>query len=322
MNLDWASPELKTRIMSNPVMALAERGINIGIDLPQPIVEEFLRVAHLLWVDGKITPIDKFYIDPGDEGLLFGRGVWESTRTVNGKPWLWALHLDRIVKSAQALRIGYNSAHLPSADVVTEFVKHCTTQDVLVRLNISAGRVGKPGMIWMSLAPQMLPSRGLKLKSIKNPVEKGQLYLTLKTFQYATRLKLGQEVAQTGFDTALILDENQNVMEASHANIFFKFPEGWVTPQADGGFLPGTVRQVLLGQTQIPIKERIVAYAELNTALEVFVTNSNVGIVPVVGIDNLTFGIGTETQQLMQWMQPPSTGVPQYRLKETAQAAR
>src|SRR5262249_47010623 len=92
----WANPQLKQQLLTDPAGVLKDRGLNVPPDFPLPVVHEFVRVAHLLWVEGKILPLDQFYIDPADEGLLFGRGAWESTRTVGGVPWLWPLHLDRL----------------------------------------------------------------------------------------------------------------------------------------------------------------------------------------------------------------------------------
>ena len=75
---------------------LRDRGLNPPADLPADVLAEFVRVATTLWADGQVISLDQFRIDPSDEGLLFGRGAWESTRTVNGAPWLWPLHLDRL----------------------------------------------------------------------------------------------------------------------------------------------------------------------------------------------------------------------------------
>ena len=187
----WASPALQARLATDPAGVLADRGLTVPPDFPPGVLHEYIRVAHLLWVEGQLTPIDQFHIDPADEGLLFGRGVWESTRTVNGDPWLWPLHTDRLRQSAAALGIDLAPERVPSANQVADYVRQLTTQDVVIRLNASAGPPGRPGLVWMSAAPLAHPARQLRLKSVVNPVAKGQAYLILKTFQYATRLRLG-----------------------------------------------------------------------------------------------------------------------------------
>jgi branched-subunit amino acid aminotransferase/4-amino-4-deoxychorismate lyase len=311
--LAWASPQLKEQLLRDPAAFLKDRGINVPPDMPPPIVHEFVRVAALLWVDGRLVPFDQFSIDPADEGLLFGRGVWESTRTIGGVPWLWPLHLDRMRRTAALLGIDLAPERLPTSQQVTEYVRRLTSQDVVVRLNLTAGRPGKPGLVWMSAAAQPYPTPSLRLLTCKSPVEKGQAYLTLKTFQYATRMLIGQQANRAGYDTALLLDADGNVLEAAHANIFLRLPDGWVTPTADGGLLPGTLRQHLLDRSPLPIREQSIPQAVLGEVREAFVTNSNVGIVPVTQIDGFTFPIGEETQQLMRWLEPPAPPGVQYR---------
>jgi branched-subunit amino acid aminotransferase/4-amino-4-deoxychorismate lyase len=309
----WAGPQLKQQLARDPAAVLRDRGLNIPAELPPAIVHEFARVVCLLWLDGRIVPLDQFYIDPSDEGLLFGRGVWESTRTIGGVPWLWTAHLERLRRTAELLYIEFAPERLPNAEQVKEYVRALTAQDVVVRLNVTAGRPGKTGIVWMTAAPQPYPLSCIRLKTCRSPVEKGQPYLTMKTFQYATRLRIGQQATQTGFDTALLLDEAGNLLEASHANIFVRLPEGWATPAADGGLLPGTVRGYLLEKGPVPIRERMISQTLLGSIQEAFVTNSNVGIVPVTRIDEITLPIGSETQNLIRWLEPPAPSGVQYR---------
>jgi branched-subunit amino acid aminotransferase/4-amino-4-deoxychorismate lyase len=312
----WANPRLKEQLESDPTAVLKDRGIDVPEEFPRAVVHEFVRVASLLWVEGEIVPLDRFYIDPSDEGLLFGRGVWESTRTFDGVPWLWPMHLERLIQSAEVLGIDVAPERLPDETKITEYVKSLTSQDVIVRLNVTAGRPGKTGVVWMSAAPIPHAPPSLRLATCRNPVQKGHAYLILKTFQYATRLRLGQEANQLGYDSALLLDDQGNLLEAAHANIFLRFRDGWATPPADGGLLPGTVRRHLLERAPMPMREQVIPYARVAEASEVFVTNSNLGIIPIVQVDRHSFPIGEETQNLIRWMVPPGPPGTHYRFVE------
>ncbi|WP_020472261.1 aminotransferase class IV [Zavarzinella formosa] len=312
----WAETPMGDRIRIDPVGVLADRGVNIPPGTPDTTIREVLRIVSLLWVDGRIIPLEHFYIDPADEGLLFGRGVWESTRTQDGVPWLWPWHLDRLRKTAAVLGINIAPERLPNANQVAEYVRTLTSQDVVIRLNATAGRPGMPGMVWMSAALQQIPPASISLQTCPNPVQKGQPYLLWKTFQYATRLRVGQQATQAGYDSALLLDADGNLQEASHANIFIRLPEGWATPTANGGLLPGTVRQFLLQQSPLPIREQLIPVELIEQASEVFVTNSNMGIVPVTQIDRYTYPVGAETTALMNWLTPTTPAGNQLRFVE------
>jgi branched-subunit amino acid aminotransferase/4-amino-4-deoxychorismate lyase len=162
-------------------------------------------------------------------------------------------------------------------------------------------------MVWMTAVLPPAPISSIRLQSCQSPVPKGQPYLAWKTFQYGSRLRAGQQARRAGFDNALLLDAEGNLLEAAHANIFVRLRDGWATPTADGEeLLPGTVRQHLLANAPVPVREQAIPYALLGEAHEVFLTNSNVGIVPVVQIDEHTFPIGSETQHLIRWLQPVS----------------
>jgi branched-subunit amino acid aminotransferase/4-amino-4-deoxychorismate lyase len=307
----WAEPSLKARLLRDPVTVLAERGVHLPAGLPLPVVHGVVRLTFLLWVDGKVVALEKFHIDPFDEGLLFGRGLWESTRTIGGVPWLWSEHLDRLRRTAALLDVAVAPERLPDSRQVSEFVRMLTAQDVVVRLNVTAGRPGKAaGLVWMSAALPPVPHASVRLQSRRTPVLKEQPYLAWKTFQYAERLRTGRLAVEAGFDSALMLDPNDNVLEAAHANIFVRLPDMWATPAVDGMlFLPGTVRRRLLEKAPVPITEQTIPYAALASVREAFLTNSNVGIVPVTQIDQHAFPIGQDTLSLSRWLQanePPA----------------
>lgn len=312
----WASPALKARL-ADPRAVLIDRGVTPPDELPPDVLSEFAAVVCRIWVDGTILGFDQFHIDPADEGLLFGRGLWESTRTIDGAPWLWHLHTERLIESAKILHLDLDPKRLPSAEQITDFVRSMTYQDVVIRVNVSAGRPGHVGMVWMTAAPMPVVAESITLKSAYSPVTKGLSHYTLKTFQYASRLNVTQQAHDAGFDSALMLDAEGNVMEAAHANIFFFAPkDGWITPRADGGFLPGTVRRHLIEKSPSPVREAIIPRPAVNQMREAFVTNSNVGIVPVTRIDDIEFAVGPETRKLLRWITPSAPVATQYRFKE------
>jgi branched-subunit amino acid aminotransferase/4-amino-4-deoxychorismate lyase len=311
----WASPALQARL-ADPRAVLTDRGVTPPADLPADVLAEFAAIVCRVWVDGRAISFDQFHLDPADEGLLFGRGLWESTRTTDGAPWLWPLHTERLTESAKILHIDLDPKRIPTAEQVAEFVRSMTYQDVVVRLNVSAGRPGHAGTVWMTAAPMPVVPEALTLRSAYSPVPKGLSHYTLKTFQYASRLNITQQAHDAGFGSALMLDAAGNVMEAAHANIFFLSKDGWITPQNDGGFLPGTVRRHLIENSPSPIREATIPRPAVGQMSEAFVTNSNVGIVPVTRIDDIEFGVGPETRKLLRWITPAAPVATQYRFKE------
>jgi len=115
-------------------------------------------------------------------------------------------------------------------------------------------------------------------------------------------LKLHAAAVAEGYDSALVLDEANAIQEAAHANIFLRLPEGWRTPAADGGLLPGTVRQWLMEAAPVKIAAEAIPVERLAEASEAFLSNSNAGLVPVTQIDGYAFRHGPETRSLQEWI--------------------
>ena len=113
----------------------------------------------------------------------------------------------------------------------------------------------------MSASLRPLPMTAFRVQKRLSPVLSGQPYLTWKTFNYAGRLAVGKEANGAGYDSSLMVDPDDNVLEAAHANVFLRFDEGWRTPTADTQlFLPGTVRDYLLQTQPVPIEEATIPY--------------------------------------------------------------
>ncbi|MGL6076405.1 MAG: aminotransferase class IV [Fimbriiglobus sp.] len=296
----WAEGGLKEALLRNPSMVLKDRGVNVPANMPLPLVQEMLRITMLLWVDGYAVPVNRFHIDPMDEGILFGKGVWESTRTVNRSPWLWDYHLARMTKTMKLLGINVAPERLPTADQIEKYVSVLTMQDIIIRVNASMGRPGKPGMVWMSATMKAMPMDTFRVQKRRAAVFKDHPYLLWKTFNYAGRLYAGAAAFVPGaFDSALMVDDDDNILEAAHANVFFRFADGWVTPADNGMFLPGTVREYILKTQPFPVKEETVHYSRVPEILEAFATNSNVGITPLTQIDGHAIPAGADTKALI-----------------------
>lgn len=283
---------------------LKSHGLDVPADLPTNVLADLVRIVTLVWVNGRIVPREQFHIDPSDEGLLFGRGVWESTRTFDHAPWLWPLHIERLIRTAAALGVPVEPARLPDAAEVTRFVRGLAACDVVIRLNATAGVPAwkRPGVVWMSAQLLPKPMEAVRLRTCPTVSPKNEPYRVWKTFQYGERLAANQRAQDAGFDGALVVDAGDNLLEMAHANLFVRLPDGWVTPPANGDLLPGTVRAHLLAHAPLPIREQTVPRAALAGATEAFITNSKIGIVPVTQIDDQTFSTGHETKELVAWL--------------------
>jgi branched-subunit amino acid aminotransferase/4-amino-4-deoxychorismate lyase len=104
---------------------------------------------------------------------------------------------------------------------------------------------------------------------------------------YLARQLAYEEALQVGADDALLLSREGEVLETAHGNIVAKLDQEWVTPAAGTGLLSGTMRQALMEDGELKIREARLGPEELSRAESVFVTNSVRGATEVTRIDTL-----------------------------------
>ena len=72
----------------------------------------------------------------------------------------------------------------------------------------------------------------------------------------------------------------------------------------------------VLERAPLPIREQVIPHSLLGEIQEAFLTNSNVGMVPVAQIDGHALPIGSDTVNLIRWLEPRPAPGTQYRFLE------
>lgn len=245
-----------------------------------------------VWMAGKVVSAREFHIDPEDEALLYGRGVFTTTRTHDGTPWLWDRHLLRVVESAAKIGIDI-LAELPEEADVERFVHKTGGGDCVIRFNLSAS-----GRMWMIRRELPVAKESLRLTVSARRVWPEDPLASLKSFNYLTRHLAYKEALERGFDDAILLDPSDFVLETAHSNLFARFDDQWHTPPLTGGILPGIVREILLSKMGSNIDEGTLLLDELLDADEIVVTNSVLGLASVSTIDKKSYAVTRATQEL------------------------
>jgi len=112
----------------------------------------------------------------------------------------------------------------------------------------------------------------------------------MKTTNYLAKLRGKFEALDAGFDDGVLLNSQGNVTETCTANIFWvdKDAKLW-TVLDEQGLLSGVMKKQLidlLKEKEIHIQEGLITAKELSSAREIFITNSVIGIKPVMAIDD------------------------------------
>jgi branched-subunit amino acid aminotransferase/4-amino-4-deoxychorismate lyase len=267
----------------------------------------------MIWVDGKVVPDHELKISALDRTFEHGLGLFETLRTYDGQAPLLYRHLERLLKSAEALGLATASVELPGPkDIEALIEQEGIGPDVMLRIVLTGGvRELGGGTLFMRALP--LPAEIRREGAI---VELGS-WLVLaedvmarhKSLNYWARRIAFERAKSMGFDEVLSIatdpkyEYRWTIGEGSRTNLFAIIKDQLVTPDLDGPIVPGIMRRLVLQRHEelrvATTQERPLELSELlNGASEVFLTNSVRGIIPVSRV------ILTTTSQSCQWPAP------------------
>lgn len=255
----------------------------------------------VVYVDGRFEEAGGRQISVFDHGLLYGDGVFEGLRIIDGRLFRPADHMARLARSLHALKLSppCDLADLPG--VVGEVARRSDLTDAHVRIVVTRG-FGAPGLdprrceraslIVMAYPfPPLLGDQPLRLLTSaivrKAPRSIGA---QIKSLNYLDAILAKQQAQAANMDDAVMLDVSGAVAECTSTNLFLV--EGGVlrTPTTRAA-LPGITRLTILEcaeQMGIPVRIEDVWPMELYAADGIFVTGTGAGVVPVAEIDGRT----------------------------------
>ena len=138
---------------------------------------------------------------------------------------------------------------------------------------------------------------------------------------YANSALASDEARRSGFDEAILLDENGQVAEGATCNLFMARKGKLITPPVTDNVLEGITRDCVMTlaarELGIEVVERSIDRSELYVCDELFLTGTAVGLAPVVRVDHRPMGdgaIGPLTRRLVQLYFDATRGhLPVYR---------
>lgn len=124
---------------------------------------------------------------------------------------------------------------------------------------------------------------------------------------YVNSFLASEEARQSGFDEAILLNENGHVAEGATCNLFMVRNGELITPPVCDNVLEGITRtsvmEIARRELAIPVLERSIDRSELFVCDELFFTGTAVGVAPVVRMNHRPVGsasVGPVTQAIRQ----------------------
>lgn len=256
-----------------------------------------------IWLNGKIVDETKATVSVFDRSYLHGEGAFETLRCYGGQPAFLAEHFERLRSTAQTLRLALPLTLEDLRGAIGDLLRANNLEEAIVRFTLSA-----VGTLFGVDRPKNLPTN-FSLYAVLIPIDP-RLYETgvrvvpiheftndppriagMKSTSYLTKMIARLKAGDMKAYEALLKNREGYWVEGSRTNFFLVKQGGLETAPLSDGLLPGITRQNVLdiaAAEKIPVQERHITTADLETADEIFLSGSGTEIMPVREVIGIT----------------------------------
>lgn len=260
-------------------------------------------MAQIYWYQNAWLPAGEVRVSPEDRGYYFGDGVYEVFRVYAGQLFEADLHLSRLKRSAEGIRLPLPHSEKEMESILEELIRRNDLREGIVYLQVTRGAAPRSHLFPKGSAPIAM-AYTMEIKRPLDAMEKGYAAITtedvrwhrcdMKTLNLLPNVLAKQEAADKGADDA-ILHRKGIVTESSASNVMIVKGGKLITHPANNLILRGVTRDVVLrlaAGSDIPVEERAFTVDELLDADEVFLTATTIEVMPVTTVDGKTIGSG------------------------------
>ncbi len=225
-----------------------------------------------------------------NDGIKYGKGLFETIKVVNSNPVYFEDHIERLENSMKFL--GINADNL--RENIKDKMQNINLATDCLRIMVLDDNGDYDLFVTTRSTDYSNPkyTEGLKLKVLNQLRDKNNPLIYHKTNNYLLNDYLHKKLLEEGFDEGIFLNQDGNVTEGTYTNVFFIQKETILTPPVEDGILPGIFRSKLIGFLRVKgynIVEESIKLNELQDMDCCFVTNSLMEMRFVKQIDKILF---------------------------------
>jgi len=269
-------------------------------------------------IDGEAT--DR--ISSLDRGLLYGDGVFETVAVKDAQPRFWLRHMARLHAGCERLGIPSPDGNrlleeslLIIAGLNRGVLKIIVTRGAGGRGYRPAAKVSPTRIIqlhpWPDY-PEFCGESGVAVRLCRQRLGCNPATAGIKHLNRLEQVLARREWDDPGIQEGLLLDGDERLVEGTMSNLFIIRDRVLMTPGLTRCGVAGVLRTVVMELAAgLPLQVQIKApgLPDLWRANEVFLTNSVIGIWPVVAVDGHPFQKGAVTRRLQELLASlPSEG--------------
>ncbi len=234
-------------------------------------------------------------IHAGNRGHVYGDGVFESVRLMNGVPINLDNHIKRMLEGAKAIKLR-TPIYFNTAFFEERILELCKLSSISEggRCRISLDRVSggayKPdsndAVFFIEVYPYEsnnfeLNAKGLEIDQYTDIKKQKNFLSTYKTKSGLIYVMAAVNASEKNLDDVLIINDKGSILESSSCNLFVVSNGVLYTPGIDEGCLAGTMRMQIINLALshgVKVYECTILPQNLLAADELFFTNAIRGI--------------------------------------------
>jgi D-alanine transaminase len=263
----------------------------------------------LVYINGSFLPRREARVSVEDRGFVFGDGVYEVLRVIDGRLFATRFHNDRLERSLDGVRITLASGDSPAGFV--EIGKQLLRENDLTRgeatlyIQVTRGATTRAHNFPLPDVPPTIYISVARFKPYAELAQTGATAIShpdlrwarcdLKTLNLLPNVLASQTAKEKGAFEAMLIRDGV-VTEGTRTNFFGVVNGTLRTHPSDTHILPGITRAVLRDIARglsIELDETPIAAAEIPRLSELFLTGTTTDVMPVVKLDDKPVGKGT-----------------------------
>jgi D-alanine transaminase len=262
----------------------------------------------IVYVNGSFLPRAEARVSVDDRGFVFGDGVYEVLRAINGRLFASRFHNQRLERSLDGVRIQLKGKDSPGrfVDIGKQLLEenNLLEGEAIVYMQVTRGAATRAHHFPPADTPPTVYISVARFKPYADLAASGASVIThpdlrwgrcdLKTLNLLPNVLASQTAKERGAFEAMLVRDGI-VTEGAKTNFFGVVNGTLRTHPCDTHILPGITRSVLRDLARelgIELDETPIKAGEIPKLSELFLTGTTTDVMPVVNVDDRPVGKG------------------------------
>ncbi len=247
-----------------------------------------------------VNGIQQNQIDIENRGLAYGDGLFTTAKIIDGKIQYLSSHIQRLLLGCEKLAL-----LAPNKVELTKQLSLVAKQYDLAVLKVIITASGGGRGYARSIEPKNdfiimvhdypkhydeLAIEGITLGNSNQQMGINPMLSGLKHLNRLEQVLLRQELTNTNEDDLVVTNVNDEVIEATSANLFFWLNDKLCTPDVTNSGVNGIMRQTILQNYPETLIKKV-TLAELASSPAMFICNCVMGVMPVKNYNSRNLSI-------------------------------